>query len=206
MMRLVALSTVLLLLSASGARAEFDSKPKVFVHGDIAIPTTPQQFSSGFSLGLGGGVGAAFSVSPRLAIVADIDQTVFGIDDGGFSQVFGLPTDASVSGDQIAVLYASLAIKFDVVSSSTRMVKPYLIGGFGFFRYNPDDFAVNGTALGFEDQNTLGVHAGGGFEIILAPYLGLFADVLYVLGFTGGDATGYVPIRAGIAFDLKAGE
>jgi hypothetical protein len=205
-MRHLAVSMIILALCASGAAARSASNPKIVIHGDVAIPVTPDKFADGFSLGLGGGLGLAFPVSSRLMLLVDLEYIVFGIDEEGFKKAFGLPPTASLTGEQIATFYASLAAKFDLLSSPSGMVRPYVLGGFGFFRYNPESISGDGSSLGFEDQNTLGVHGGGGVEIVLAPYLALFLDAMYVLGFTDNEATGYAPIRAGVAFDWKSGQ
>jgi len=193
----------LLLVTAPAAKAETVYKPKIVVHGDVSIPVEPSEFSDGFSVGLGGGIGIAFPLASRFAIVADVDYKVFGIDEAGFRQAHGIPPGVSLTGDQLQALYASLAIKIDLVTAPSQ-VRPYLIGGGGYFRLNPEAFAADGTSLGFESENTLGAHGGGGLEIVLAPYLILFLDAVYVVGFTESEHTSYVSIRPGVAFDWKA--
>ncbi len=190
---------------AIDASAGMVSKPKIIVHGDVSIPTDPQQFVDGFSLGLGGGVGVGFPLSSRFAVVADVDYKVFGVDEEGFRRTYGVPPSKVLTGDQIATFYASLSLKVDLISAPAQ-IRPYLIGGGGFFRYNPDDFAVDETSMGFQSENTFGVNAGGGVEVVLAPYLVLFLDAMYVVGFTENENTGYVTIRPGIAFDWKVEE
>ncbi len=190
-------------LVAVDASAGMVSKPKIIVHGDVSIPIDPQEFADGFSLGLGGGVGVGFPLSSRFAVVADVDYKIFGVDQAGFRRAYQVPPTTMLSGDQIATVYASLSLKADLISAPSQ-IRPYLIGGVGFFRVNPDDFAVDGASLGFESESTYGVNAGGGVELVLAPYLILFLDVMYVVGFTENENTGYVCIRPGIAFDWKA--
>jgi len=206
-LRLVSVATVLIVtaLAAVNASAGAVSKPKIIVHGDVSIPTDPQEFVDGFSLGLGGGVGIGFPLSSRFAVVADVDYKIFGVDEEGLRQAYQLPPTTSLEGDQIATLYASLSLKADLISAPSQ-IRPYLIGGVGFFHTKPDDFTANGTSLGFESEGAYGVNAGGGIEIVVAPYLILFLDVTYVVGFTENENTGYVSIRPGIAFDWKAEE
>jgi hypothetical protein len=191
--------------AAVDASAGMVSKPKIVVHGDVSIPTDPQEFVDAFSLGLGGGAGIGFPLSSRFAVVADIDYKVFGVDEEGFRRTYSVPLGTVLTGDQIAALYASLSLKADLISAPSQ-IRPYLVGGVGFFRYNPDDFAVDDMSLGFQSENTYGVNLGAGIEVVLAPYLILFLDAMYVVGFTENEKTGYVTIRPGIAFDWKAEE
>ena len=190
---------------AGDASTGMVSKPKIVAHGDVSIPTYPREFVDAFSLGLGGGVGVGLPLSSRFAVVADVDYKIFGIDEEGFRQAYGVPPTASLSGDQMATLYASLSLKANLISAPAQ-IRPYLIGGIGYFRLKPDDFASQGTSLGFQSEDTYGVNAGGGVEILLAPYLILFLDAAYVVGFTENTTTTYLTIRPGIAFDWKAEE
>lgn len=188
-------------------RAGEDNRPKAVVHGDVAIPIHPSVFSQGFSLGLGGGVGMIWPLSGHFALAADVEYITFGVDSDEFVAATGLPPGASVEGDQIATLYASLGLKWNILTSVDHVLRPYIAAGAGYFRYNPDGFAVNGMTLtGFDNENTVGAHVGLGVDAVLAPYLELFLDVIYVVGFTGEDPTSYLSIRPGVAFDLKAGE
>jgi hypothetical protein len=192
-------------VAAVDASAGMVSKPKIVAHGDVSIPTDPQEFVDAFSLGLGGGVGIGFPLSSRFAVVADIDYKVFGVDEEGFRRTYNVPPGTVFTGDEVAALYASLSLKADLISAPSQ-IRPYLIGGAGFFRYDPYDFAVDDTSLGFQSENTYGVNLGGGIEVVVAPYLILFLDAMYVVGFTENENTGYVTIRPGIAFDWKAEE
>jgi opacity protein-like surface antigen len=199
MRRLTLLVLTCLLSLPHGVSAT--TKPRVLIHGDVAPATLPQSFREGFSVGLGGGIGMALPVSAHVALVADIDYVSFGKDDGDFREIYGVSPTDSLAGSQVSALYASLSVKF--FTGKARNVKPYVFGGVGFFRYNPDDFTVNGAPLGFTDENAVGMHVGGGLEAEIAPYLGVFIDAFYVYGFTETPAA-YVPMRVGIVFDWKA--
>lgn len=201
-MRKVALWAVFLSVAAGAVSAA--PKPKIMVHGDVAVPTTPDALTEGFSVGLGGGVGVAFAISSRVVLIADVDYVIFGLDDEGFRQAYGLsPSDSLSGGNQIASVYASFSIK--LLAPTAGPLKPYAFGGAGFFRSNPDELTVNGVSMGLRAEDTVGVHIGGGVALDLAPYLGVFVDAFYVYGFTE-EPMSYLPIRAGIAFEWKAEE
>jgi hypothetical protein len=199
------LAAVVMVAASVDASAGTVSKPKIVAHGDVSIPTGPQEFVDAFSLGLGGGVGVGLPLWSRLAVVADVDYKIFSIDEEQFRRVYGVPPTVGLSGDQMTALYASLSLKVDLISAP-KQIRPYLLGGVGYFRLKPDDFASDDTSLGFQTEETYGVNAGAGVEIVLAPYLILFLDAAYVVGFTENADTRYLSVRPGIAFDWKLEE
>jgi hypothetical protein len=201
-MKTIALIVAALLsMAVQGASAA--SKPRVMLHGDVTVPVQPETFGQGFSVGLGGGVGVALPVSSRFVLIADLDFVTFGVDDDDFKEAFAFSQSDSLAGSQIAALYASVSVKF--FTPTVGPVKPYAFGGIGFFRYNPDEFSVNGAPMAFAEANVAGAHVGGGLEVDIATYLGVFGDIFYVHGFTD-EATAYVPIRLGLVFDWNAQE
>lgn len=74
----------------------------------------------------------------------------------------------------------------------TPLVKPYLIGGLGFY----SSHIVGSSDLG---SNDIGVNVGAGAKLSLIALNG-FVDARYHHVFTSGKATSFIPVSIGITF------
>ncbi|MDH3215534.1 MAG: autotransporter outer membrane beta-barrel domain-containing protein [Candidatus Krumholzibacteria bacterium] len=200
-MRNLVISSLVVFILAWPDAVDAAEKAKVVVHGDISSPLKPRAFADTANLGIGGGVGLALPLTQQFMILAGVDYTTFGLDDDGFREQNGLPAGSILVGGETSTLYASLGLRISAPLPGIP-IRPYLVGGVGYFRIDPDDVTSDGTTLGFATEETTGIHGGGGFDLSFGSYLSIFFDALVIVGFTDVDATGYFPLRAGIIFDI----
>lgn len=81
---------------------------------------------------------------------------------------------------------------FDISTSSTSTVKPYLLGGLGLF---------NSKASGdnSESDSNLGAQLGGGLNFQLSGF-STFLEAKYVNVFADGNNVNWIPITFGVRF------
>ena len=192
---------VLLVLGASVACAEVQWKPKVIIHGGLGIPSAPSLFADGSSLGFGGGIGLQFHMAPPIMVQTSVDYTTFGLDEEGFRRAMGVSDTASIIGGEVSILYAAVSLKISLLQASA--VRPYLLGGMGYFRQLQDDIQIDRALVEYNAQDATGIHGGVGVDVSAGPFIDLFAEMVYIVGFTEKDLTGYFPVRAGLAFELS---
>jgi hypothetical protein len=147
-------------------------------------------------------MGLEIRMAPPVRIVASVDYTTFGLDEGGYRTRHGIDSSTPVSGGEVAVLYAAAGLKIDVFLTAPSPVRPYLFGGIGYFRMHSDDLHVGATTLVQGPEEAFALHGGGGLDVMLGPAMNLFVEGLAEVGFTARQNTVYVPLRLGIAFAL----
>lgn len=199
------LAAAMILLGGSQVAAQELSKPTLLIHGGLAIPTTPAGFSNGASLGFGGGVGLGVRMADPIMLIMDFDFTNYGLDADGFRNTNNLPPNTSLAGGETSTFYLAAVLKISVPSLPSRLVRPYLIGGLGFFRFVADDVVVDGRVWDRDAQNAVGIHGGAGVDFWFVEPLGFFFETVFVLGFADNDLIGYLPFRVGLALAMGAG-
>jgi opacity protein-like surface antigen len=88
-------------------------------------------------------------------------------------------------------------VVYDFPSSSTSMVRPYLIGGVGL--YNSKASVDIGVIEGSTSDTNLGLQVGGGLTFQLSGF-STFAEAKFVNVLTEGGSTRFAPITFGVRF------
>jgi hypothetical protein len=196
----VALAVTFSFVTAPTTWAGTTWKPKMLIYGGVGLPSGPDSFTDSATLGLGGGIGVGLFVLPALMLQASVDYTTFGVDEEGLRERFARPPDTLVIGGETSTFYASASVRFDLLS--LPLVRPYVLGGAGFFRILPDDVQFDNVLVELEPENTVGFHGGVGVDVSLGPLINVFAEAIYVAGLTEDQATSFFPFRAGLVFEL----
>lgn len=86
---------------------------------------------------------------------------------------------------------------FDLGTSSTSTVKPYVLGGVGMFNTK---FNYDNSAFDVDVSSTdVGIQAGAGLNFQLSGF-STFAEAKFVNVFGDGDSVSWIPITFGIRF------
>jgi opacity protein-like surface antigen len=176
------------------------SKPKALIHGSLGIPSTPDTFSEGSSLGFGGGIGLGMYVTPSLMLAVTAEFLTFGADADGLRKIYDRPNDA-VLGGETSIFYGAFTTRFDPFR--LRYFRPYLMAGFGFHRFVPDDVQFDNLIVDRDAQTSFGVHGGLGVDVSFGSVINVFVEAAYIAGFTSGETTGVFPLRGGLMFELS---
>ncbi|MCI0706204.1 MAG: porin family protein [Ignavibacteriae bacterium] len=198
----------LLCLTNALSQEQTEQQPErridLFFHAGTAFPSDPSDFPDYWDMGFAFGGGVGYSFSEAFSLSGSIDYSMFPLDEEEFLKIlaaFGVPPDASISGGGISI-FTVMANAKAVFNSTPNSVTPYVTTGIGFFNMSLGDITVtyqgqSGTGEVNEARSAFSFIIGAGVEIPLgAPTL--FIEGKYCLGFTEGDNTGFIPIRAGV--------
>lgn len=174
-LRGVLAATALVAAVSTTAEAQEASKG-LGVYGGIALPMG----DFGDAAELGFLVGGQYSIPL---------QNALGVRINADWNRFGLPDD--VDGNW-SLLGAMVNLTYNIETSTA--LKPYLLGGLGFYQYTLD---IDG--LGSSDDSGLGFNIGAGYNF-MAGGRNLFAEIRYVSISTDGDALTMLPVTIGIRF------
>jgi opacity protein-like surface antigen len=180
---LVMFSAILLVVPRAHAQMSNLTNPFSFgISGGASIPTG--DFSDGTKTG--------FNVGAHLGIRQPLWPIGLRLDGqfNRFEDDLGLDAYLNVTGISLNAVIQP--------SGMTSVIKPYLIGGPGFYHISAD--ATN--AFGPEAQssdNKWGFNAGGGFEYQLAGF-STFLEARYNWVKTEGSHLAFVPISVGLMF------
>ena len=191
---------LLVLLAAADVHAAGTSRPRIQVNGSLAVPTSREAFADDYSLGFGGGIGVVLPVSPSFNVSGTVDFTTFELDADSYIASRGI-MPASLAGGEISVLYVAGNLKWNVLLPPESSVRPYILLGGGYFRLATDDIILPISTTIIKTEHVVGWHGGWGIDLTLGSAISLFFDALYIVGLTQ-QATGYVPVRVGLTFDL----
>ncbi len=172
----------------------------------------------GFGFGFGAHVRA--DISKQFAGKFSIDYTMVNSDKEKFKSVIGGGTIqdpntgeifqiTSVEGANIKLLSFTLSGLARIPTSG--VLTPYGILGLGLYSFSTSDlkFTVQGnqgrTGTGeqkIESETKFGMNFGAGVEFKAAKNIVVFAEPKYVIVFTSGESTSFIPITLGASFGL----
>lgn len=175
MLRGVLAATALVAAVSTAADAQAASKG-LGVYGGIAMPMG----DFGDAADLGFLIGGQYSMPL---------QNALGLRFNADWNRFGLPDD--IDGNW-SLLGAMANLTYDIGTGTG--LKPYLIGGLGFYQYSLD---VGGTNIG--DDSDLAFNVGAGYNFT-AGNRNLFAEIRYLSIMAEGTSINMLPITIGIRF------
>ncbi|MBU8933538.1 MAG: porin family protein [candidate division Zixibacteria bacterium] len=175
---------------------------------------------------IGGGVG--FQISPNVEIIGWVSYNSFAFDDDGFSQALedefirlsggmtGFTFDINTNGTKLELIEIMGDVKFTIpVGQQQAKFKPFILGGLGMTNakqastelemhivYPPLVDTTISETIPEQTETKLAFNIGAGFDYMVSPTVGIFADVRYAQVAVEGDPIGYLPIRAGLIFKL----
>jgi hypothetical protein len=129
---------------------------------------------------------------------AEVGYQRFGIKDETLGT--DLPPGATLSGNAYA--WQGVANVVYTFATRTALVRPYLIGGVGYYRLGEEYKATLGSesqTLKPDPTNKFGVNGGVGLELPLGAFTG-FAEARFHRIFTERTDTDLLPLRIGVRF------
>jgi opacity protein-like surface antigen len=209
-MKYVALVAVMFFAFANtmDAQIKFGAGPEV----GIAFSSVPKPLNDYYGSGFGFGVHGDVDIIKYFAVALNLDYRMF-------------PLDKTKLGDQLAMANGvnpgSVTVSGLTVSDFSIMVNgvgkipldgpvtPYGVAGLGMHftsssdptvTYNGQDVtALAGFGKGTSESN-FGIDFGAGAEVKVTKTVGVFLDFRYILVFSTGENTSFMPITAGATF------
>jgi len=186
----------------------------VVVDAGVVAPAAPPEFSDFWNAGWTAGGGLAVVLSPLWEIATSAHYQRFPADEahqidglllsgpGGVSEI------ASIDGRDARTLSLTTEVRFQLRATDAA-IRPYLSFGAGFFQVSTFDATVVAVSPGIpsvsipgDTDSALAATVGAGARTRLAPGVLAVLECLYTIGFTEQSSTEYLPLRAGLAFEI----
>lgn len=153
------------------------------VSAGASFPIAPEGFRSAYDVGFG--MAGSFRLPlPEIGIVPRLSV--------GFALHQIDEENAVEAGGNLSTIY----VGFDgQLIPPHGMIKPYAAPFLGFAIFSADDFSEGETGI------AVGASVGVAFRLPPGPHL--FVEGRIVHGFLDGDDLTWMPIQAGVAFDLE---
>ena len=174
--------------------------------GGLSFPSQPNLFSDYWKTGFNVGAGLGYKLSTAVSIDGTFEYNNFAFDDEG------LLNDLGATGYGITIQGGSATI-FSVIGSlkanlipPPKPVSPYFLVGIGLFSLSTSDITIS-TPYGSEkkkgdSESAFTIVFGVGLDIRANETTTVFIQVADGVGFTKGQNTSYVPLKAGLRFNL----
>ena len=180
---------------------------EISLFGGLTIPMQPEAFRDYWNPGLRIGGGGGVCLFERLSLVAEATYNRCTVDKKKVLTDAGLLyTPVQLSGGTGNILTITGGANAYALPSSFPAA-PYIAFRAGYTRQNIDDVIVS-----VPGQGSVTIYGGseGGFQMYFGlginfstgPYMDLFVEGRYGIGFLEGDNTGYVPVTAGLKMKM----
>jgi len=190
-MRRVILALSILLVFALSTSAQVLKPFNVYVGGGVSLPMSPEVFKDNWKIGFHGTVGVGYKAAPTVQIVGKAEYHSIPFDWGDISGVSGFSLNALMFGVDGRFVFGA----------PDAPAKPLLFAGLGVANVSFSDLEGPGVSVPITVEETkVYFNAGGGVEFKAGPTITIFIQASYVSIATSGEATGFVPITAGIKF------
>jgi opacity protein-like surface antigen len=197
-----ALIAAVIVVSVTGfVRAAGDRAFTWRIAGGSCIPVNPEQLQDLYNTGLNleAGLGLTFSHGIRVYGAYDYNS-IFAdeqaVTDFVASQDPSFDTSSTVDSNPARV---QTAMALAVVELTRNVsAKPYLIGGVGWMWLSNGDITYTGGTLGGGTESGFATALGAGVDFRAGYTMNVFVEAVWIVGFTGDDATQVVPVRVGI--------
>jgi opacity protein-like surface antigen len=187
-LRILGMAAALAAPSVLAAQAAVDKPVSFGVSGGVSMPTgvLDDEAESGFAVA--GHVSYQPAGVTALRFRGDVSYDRWGI-------------ERRLTGGAVTANLRALGIManamFDVASSSSSTVTPYLLGGVGLV--SAEVTPRTGSARRSESDTNLGIQLGGGLTFQLSGF-STFFEAKYVSALTEGDNATWIPITFGVRF------
>jgi hypothetical protein len=217
------LVSLLMLLMAPAVLGQEVSGLQVVASSGIAFPAAPMTFAESWNMQAGGSVGVGVPLSSMATLVGSLEYYRFELDVEGVRARFDTDrlrrtwvVDAVAmdpSAGPSSVLTVALGVRLQPRRPGAA-VEPYVVAGGGWMRFSLDDvelptttqFTAGSSVINMTaEQSIVGgvasvafVQTGLGASIRVAESLRPFVEARYVIGFTSGARSAYVPLTIGV--------
>jgi hypothetical protein len=177
---------------------------KYLFNTGVSYPLAPKVFSENWKIGFNLGIGIERQLSGPWSGQLYFDYNNFEIGDEQFTKFLGFNEPGlSINGGTASILAVSANVKY-LMGRARSGEAPYLIGGFGLYRFTVGDgsFATTDTTVIILSsyENTIGSNIGVGIDVRIGARTSFYIEGRYFLGFTNGNSTHHIPLRVGIIF------
>lgn len=191
---------LLLVMTASAGGAEY----KYLFNAGVSYPLGPSNFNDNWQIGFNLGIGLEREFSGPWSGQLYLDYNNFGVDDDQYSSSSGFyEPGLSIDGGTASIFAFSANLK-RMGRRARSGEAPYLIGGFGLYRFTVADgsFATRDTTINIvsSSENTVALNIGAGVDVRIGYRTSFYLEARYFIGFTSERPTHHVPIRVGIIF------
>ncbi|MBD3377295.1 outer membrane beta-barrel protein [candidate division KSB1 bacterium] len=180
--------------------------PQFRLSAGISNPMGPDLVKDVYKSGvyLGGDLELGLPMT-NIGIVGSVHYSRFPLDNDKLLEMAGVAmSGVDVEGGSTSSLALTANLKLGI-GPPIIPVKPFITGGFGYYRLSIGDASVSyqGNREQFlqgDSTDKMGINIGAGVDINLLLGFSLFADARYHLVFQEDDNFSYIPIRVGISF------
>jgi opacity protein-like surface antigen len=215
-----ALLLTVLLLAALASGAAGQTEWVFLADGELSfLAAGPDGLTDRYSqTGYGTGLGLGAILSKSVMVLVQLNYLYVPIDEDGFRKADDLPDDATLQGGDLNHVYLSVGARYNLLNNSPLKIKPYLVGGVGWYYVETDAVTGQSSSLGpisgaGGSQNVVGFNIGVGFDFPIVSTVNGFVEAQYQIGLTkgseesaasdgGSESTAMIPVRLGLAFLL----
>lgn len=163
----------------------------IYVHGGAAFPSS-SSFNDAYKTGFNAGLGIGIPVHSQIEGVLMARYDRFGLD---------APSGVDIDGGAFSSLSATANLKLNGPTMTSR-VAPYGFAGAGVFRTAVGDQESGSVSLEGDSEVDFGLQFGAGLSFGMSPRANLLVEPNYVLVFSEGERTTFLPVRIGASFGL----
>ncbi len=225
-MRRIAVIFALTIVPATTGMAQGSAGLQLMVGSGIALPAAPMVFAEYWTMQMGGAVGVGYPISGSTTIFGSVEYYRFSLDvervrsrfDNDRLRRIWVLDAVSVSPSSGASSMMTIAAGFRTSTSSPNaLVRPYALLAGGWMRFSLREIALPTTSqltigssvvtMTAEQAITGGiesvpfVESGVGVTVPLSAFVQPYVEARYVLGFTIGARTAYVPLTLGVIIE-----
>lgn len=196
----------LLIFMSSPSYAAYGTKAEFYYNAGYSLSIAPDTFSTFWDNGINLGGGIGYSFLSRIALIAYFDYTSFPLNEKVVADEFGPGiSETDVRGESAKILHFTGNVKLNPLLNPSTL-SPFLSGGIGVLRFSSEavDASGPGPSERIAERSSTGfaVNIGAGLDILIPGPLDFFLEGRYIIGFTEGESTSYVPFRGGIKVGL----
>jgi len=200
------ISVFVSLLILSFASLSQEKNNDFYIGAGLSFPSGPQIFSDYWKMGFNVGGGFGFPLSPSISLIGTIDYNNFAFDESGFLKALGYSNSGiNVSGGSASIFTIDGNIKI-LLNTIPKSTTPYIVCGVGFFSLSTADVTVSGggssVRVSGDSESAFSIQFGAGIDIPAGEAMNIYIEGKYGIGFTKGENTAYLPLRAGIRMKI----
>jgi len=203
-------------LCASIAVGQSQTKPVVYVGGGIGMPLSPAFFKDYWKMGINFGGGVGITVGPKMELIgkvhfynfpSDMDKLLVYLDIFTPDELAALKAAGiDISGMNTKFLAFGADFKYSFSKTEEIGFQPYSIVGLEMVNIKYSDLKVSGggaeisVPVGFGSVTKFGFSGGLGFDYMFSPTMGFWLNGRVGMVLTEGDSFTYLPFQAGLKF------
>ena len=230
--------SIVMALTLAGAAMAGDMRLSASLGGELAMPVA--DFGNIWDMGVGGNGRIGLEVSPKLEIGLTVSYSSLGTNIDGlidetigpllsYLEGFNATVDVGGEGGDLSMFGVLSDVRFFIpVGAEDAPFRPYLTASGGLLNVSIDDitlafeaevmgipFAADTATAASASESAVAFGAGGGFEYMFSPTVGIWVDAKFMLTNLKIQIPGYneniqpvvmefdvayMPIRAGLKF------